>query len=194
MTVHLMIDIETMGTQINAAVLSIAAVQFYPVSTEEESEQVEKDRFYEKIDPVCYKNTRNCFSMDVETIKWWTKQKTEVMQEAWSGTNNIEKVINDLLLWINSKCSNKRDLRVWSHGKEFDLPILENVIRFVGQNVPWSMINTRDTRTIYDIPILRVFPEFIDGDEFPPHHPVGDCLSQIRALRHAFQEISTQKV
>ena len=174
-----MLDIETMGTQKNAAMLSIACVAF-----DRKTGVAEKDTyFYRRIDPNDYDNYPGRFSMDISTIMWWMEQEREVQQEAWGGKLPLKGALGAFLAWLPGGS----DLHVWAHGKDFDPPIVENALKACKMPIPWKFWQTLDTRTAYflaDTPVRPLFP--IEG--FPKHHPVGDCLSQIDALRRAIVE------
>lgn len=165
-----MIDIETAGTKQNAAILSVACIRFIYSSC-----QI-RDVFYQRVDPTIYDNYTTSFSMDVSTIQWWMKQEEEVRDEAWNGTQALYSVLQNLIDFMKDE---NDDLRVWSHGKEFDLPILESAFRVFNLKAPWNYYQTMDTRTVYDL--TGVQPE--ETKEYPKHHALGDCYSQIYALK-----------
>ena len=72
---HIMVDIETLSTAVNAAVLSIGAVEFDPMSGKIERE------FYHELDLSEQANRH----IDVNTMQWWVKQ-------CLVNTDNIESV------------------------------------------------------------------------------------------------------
>jgi hypothetical protein len=174
-----MLDLETMGIQKNAAILSIAAVPF-----DQNKDPDLQNIFYEKIDPECYSKYQGKFSLDISTIKWWMQQIKEVREEAWMGTESIQEVLWKFKQWNKTMYPNPKDVRVWSHGKDFDVVLMEHAFNTVGIDVPWKFWNTMDTRTAYFLAEREIRPEF-EGIEYPKHHPVGDCLAQIDALKRA---------
>lgn len=71
---HLMIDLETMGTRPTAAIVSIGAVFF-----DTESELL-GDEFYERIElnsVIQHEET----TLEADTIKWWLTQSSEARRE-----------------------------------------------------------------------------------------------------------------
>ena len=172
-----MLDLETMGVKKNAAMLSVACVQF-------DLDERTIDRaglFYQRIHPDSYEKYENKFSVNISTITWWMEQEPSVREEAWGGKTPLEDVLLSFDQWVKTNIKDPRNLRVWAHGKDFDPPILEHALKVLGMEVPWRFYNTMDTRTAYFLAEDRVRPEFpVDG--YAKHHPVGDCISQINAL------------
>src|SRR3972149_9722100 len=114
---HIMIDIETLSVSRNAKILTIAAKVF------DFSFKMFKG-FYVKIDLDSYKENYN-FHTDPKTVEWWNQQSENIKNEAFFGENRIAiekamKLLNDFII------VQPKPYYVWSHGKDFDLPILEN--------------------------------------------------------------------
>lgn len=180
---HLMLDLETASTAKNAAILSIACIPFKFPECIAETENV----FYRRIDPSVYDRFTTSFSMSIATTQWWMDQEEDVRNEAWRGKTPLNQALKEFLEWIDKNVETftlrdgkeMKNIRVWAHGKDFDPPILENALNVCGHPVPWSFFQTRDTRTVYEIG-GNVKP--MPVKEYPKHHPVGDCLSQIQAL------------
>lgn len=122
--VHIMVDIETLGTDPDSMILTIGAVPF----SEKGEVLVEKDfYFYERVDLKCYdfyKNS-NYFTMNFDTLLWWMKQDEDPRGEAFLNEPRypIDKVISKFVEWIKQTCDYLRDRKIhmWSHGKEFDI-------------------------------------------------------------------------
>jgi len=174
MTVHYMLDLETASTAKNAAILSIACVKFtFP-------ECKPGEVFYRRIDPSFYDNFATSFSVSVGSVQWWMTQETSVRNEAWGGKGSLDSALEDFCAFMAEE-----DIRVWAHGKDFDPPILENALRVFNRPVPWKFYQTRDTRTVYELGNIKPVPV----EEYPKHHPVGDCQSQIVALKKSMNNI-----
>jgi len=167
-----MIDIETVSTESNAAICSIAAVKF----TRGETTKLEElDHIY------CKVSIESCtllgMNTDPNTMEWWDSQSEDVRYEAIENPIDrldIKSALEKLTTWLGPHASK---IKVWSHGDDFDCVILSNAYKVCNMKTPWSFWNTRDTRTIYDIANIRL--ENVYSNK---HHPLYDCYNQIHTL------------
>lgn len=173
-----MIDIETLATTPNSAILTIAAVKF---NRKDEIKPLEKlDTFYSRIQHgSCQKLG---MYVDVETVRWWNLQTTDAKYEAFDNPDRTH--IKDSLLKLadflkGCKC-------VWANSPNFDCVILENAFKLCEIEVPWKFWNLRDCRTVYDLGKvnLKSFSSLKDS-----HNALNDSYNQIRALLQAFENL-----
>lgn len=190
-----MIDIETLGTGINAPILTIGAVVF-----DTNSPKI-GDKLYLKIKVEDY-NKYHQFKVDYSTIVWWNKQTESARKEAFLSEPRVslEVAMMTLHSWLVNLASPNSKLIMWSHGKEFDLPILQFAFETVGLNTPWKFWETRDTRTVYDIfkvdlknvkvpESLNLESASADKRPFDLHHALGDCYRQIIGVQQAMSKM-----
>lgn len=170
--VHLMIDIETLGTRNNSPILSIAAVPFDP-----KTGKCYSNIFYEKIDISSYDNTP--FQLNFSTLKWWLSQSEKARTEAFSGVKSIDKVIKEFHKYLTGMGK----IYPWSHGKDFDLPILENAFSVFSLETPWKFWDTLDTRTIYYAHNINL--KNIKMEKMTKHNALHDCYLQIKGIELA---------
>jgi hypothetical protein len=157
-----MIDIETLGTTTDCAILSIAAVEF-DRNTGDLGRQ-----FYERLDP-CLQNRRLCPA----TLKWWASQDSGLFGEAIGGSMDLPMV----LVLLNHFVS--KDHPVWSQGIDFDFGILDHAFNHFDIETPWKYYAKRDTRTLYDAAGFN--PKTIKR-EGSHHNALDDCKHQIRCV------------
>jgi hypothetical protein len=169
---HVMIDLETMGTRPDAAIVSIAAVEF-DITTGEFGR-----KFYEKVE------LQSCLDLgmtvDGATIMWWLNQDEAARRELRNGQRNLNWVLFKLTHFL-AAC---QEGQVWGNGISFDLAILSNAYRAVGQQRPWSHRVERDMRTM-----VMLNPDVKATTAFRgiKHHPVADCLHQIEVLSEIYR-------
>lgn len=136
----LMVDIETYGVTIDSAVRSIGAC-FFNIDTNEIGE-----RFYANIDH------DSCLALnlyvDPQTKAWWSNQTKEAQEALTTETRPIKEVIENFRRWIVTNTPDKLELRVWSNGVTFDLPILAFVQAQLRLKPAWNYWMERDTRTL----------------------------------------------
>jgi hypothetical protein len=176
----IMIDLETLATSPNAAVLTIGAVKFDPFSNELDSPSCEK--FYVKVD------IDSCDELELDvsndTLEWWSKQSKEAQEEAFSTEDRIH--VREAFNQLYKFCWGAK--RVWSHGAAFDTVICENIFRKLNKAVPWSFWEVRDTRTLFDLGIDPQRPPVLK------HHALEDAWNQAVGVQNVFQRLrsSTQ--
>jgi len=143
--VHVMIDIETLGTRPDAVVLSVGAVAFRPFATAGEFVLVEKAEFHRFLD--IDEQVRDGRTIDVDTIKFWLHNKgtlVSILLEEKSSQFDMLSGLRQFLEVYKPK-------RLWARGPQFDQVILENMIS--ANNLPplWEYWRWMDMRTLVRI-------------------------------------------
>ncbi|CAD5505372.1 exonuclease family protein [Escherichia coli] len=137
--IHLMIDLETMGKNPDAPIISIGAIFFDPQTGDmgpEFSKTIDLDTAGGVIDR--------------DTIKWWLKQS----REAQSAIMTDEIPLDDALLQLREfidENSGEFFVHVWGNGANFDNTILRRSYERQGIPCPWRYYNDRDVRTIVEL-------------------------------------------
>ncbi|EGE1185080.1 3'-5' exoribonuclease [Escherichia coli] len=137
--IHLMIDLETMGKNPDAPIISIGAIFFDP-QTGEMGPEFSKTIDLETAGGV----------IDRDTIKWWLKQS----REAQSAILTDEIPLDDALLQLREfidENSGEFFVQVWGNGTSFDNVILRRSYERQGIPCPWRYHNDRDVRTIVEL-------------------------------------------
>lgn len=170
----LMIDIETMGIESDACILSIGAVFFNKDGLYNE--------FYEKI------QLQSCLdlglSVTASTIFWWMGQSKESKKELENNEiqKHIKEVLNNFSFFINSSISdlNLLGLSIWANGPQFDISILENAYRKAKLKIPWNYYQIRDFRTFREtnelpenLPKNRVAHNSLEDAKWQAEYMIG---------------------
>jgi hypothetical protein len=178
-----MVDLETMSTRPNAAILTIGAVQFDPFGNDTE-ENIKADRrrhFYETISFESNEAEGRHFSAG--TIKWWLGQSHAAQKALLNPTTHLRGALTGFRMWVNG-CTPKVD-RVWAKSPEFDCIILKDAFDAVGEMWPFSYWNSRDVRTVVEL----AYPE---GNEpeigvGTAHNALDDAIRQALAVQNAYR-------
>lgn len=169
---HVMIDLETLGTSPGSIILSIGAVSFCPMRQEI------RDEFYVN---VCRENSQACgMTIDQSTVDWWSRQS----QEAIAALLVDPVHPSDAAQKFREFWSISNGEFVWSHGATFDIPLMEAMFRITCMPVPWKFWNARDTRTIFDI--SRCNPDRTKGTH---HNALDDARNQAEAVLKAYRSL-----
>lgn len=186
-TTDVMVDLETLSTAPTAAILSIGAVAFEltgdgpirrisPSGVELESRRYE---FYANV----MLDSRNS-KVDDGTLRWWLGQ-SEAARARLSTPEPLwpSVAIADFENWLE-RLGVGDEFRIWGHGANFDIPILEHAF---GRRVPWRYNAARDTRTLFHIagaPWDDWFKEMAHGEE---HDALADAHLQVRMVQRAWK-------
>ncbi|EEZ4275791.1 exonuclease [Escherichia coli] len=136
---HLSVDLETMGKNPDAPIISIGAIFFDPQTGDmgpEFSKTIDLDTAGGVIDR--------------DVIKWWLKQS----REAQSAILTDEIPLDDALLQLREFIDENSDeffVQVWGNGANFDNTILRRSYERQEIPCPWRYHNDRDVRTIVEL-------------------------------------------
>lgn len=176
---HLMIDLETLGTNVDCVVTQIGFCLFdlkggmIPYANNlrpDPSEQI-----FEKKRTVTW-----------DTFKWWMGQSNEArisMIKDASGPMEIilEQFIQEVDIyggWHNIE-------GVWGHGPTFDISIMESLFKTYGMKCPWAYNKPRCTRTIFMLANSRYIPV----SATVKHDAKEDAIAQARNVQLAYQSL-----
>lgn len=176
---HLMIDIETLGTQPNAPIIAIGAVFFDPDTGELGAEL---DTHISLI--TAMKNR----PADPNTLRFWMNQSDEARHAMTSGDKPLDAALSTLANMIRQHTDPDQRLKVWANGPSFDLTILKHAYHQYNMNAPWPYNADRDVRTICDLAAPN-----IDRNEFTfngePHCALDDAKHQVKYVSAMWQHI-----
>lgn len=170
--VNIMIDIETLGTNVNTApILSIGACAFC-------SEGIIERTFYSMVDLNFQMLYNSDLKIDVGTLQWWAAQSTPMPVH---GTEPIESSLERLKDWIYS--FNVTPV-IWSKGPQFDIAILTRAFMYSGQISPWQYSSVRDYRTV-----AKLFPFIQPRIATVSHDALADAIQQALHLTDIFNAL-----
>ena len=175
---HLMIDIETLDTEVSAAIVSVAAMTFDPRGEGIDDEQT----FSLTIDQ--RSNEAHGRSVSQGTLNWWAAQSPEAWDATFGGPHvELSSALRQFTRWINKlspTCT-----RVWAKDPDFDVNILRHAC--VGLNLIWpfKFWEGRSCRTAIELAYPEgSFPHIAtDG---PAHDAIVDVKKQIIEIQHAY--------
>jgi hypothetical protein len=179
----LMIDLETLSTAPDAAMLSIGAC-FFDIET-----GVIGDTFHQHIELI---DSPRFGHISVETVKWWLNQPKPA-QEAVTKPKNVmplDQVLLSLHAYITKTCTMYK-VKPWGNGSSFDLVILRNAFNRHRMTNIWQYWNERDTRTLTDIVERVTGINAAKTAQFRglKHDALADAMHQAKYVSHAYQLI-----
>jgi len=163
---NIMLDLETMGTSSDSAIVSIGAVVF-------DQDLGIIDRFYKTI------NLQSCldrgFIVDGGTITWWLNQSEEARKELKNSKTTIKDALKAFQDWLP-----KGHIQIWGNGADFDNVILQNAFKKFKVDNPWPYYANRCFRTFkYSFPTIEgikqvgVSHKSVDDAEFQANYLIA---------------------
>jgi exodeoxyribonuclease VIII len=173
-----MLDLETLGLDYNAAIISIGAVKFDPKAYDLHEPLGKFDIFYAAI---THESARRHGTVDAVTIEWWGKQPIEARNAAFNSTNarELSIVLYEFNEWAKD-CDG-----VWGNGATFDNVIIRSALKSCGIEPSWSFRDDKCFRTVCNL---------VDKENQPPvvrygthHNAVDDAITQALHLQKVYK-------
>jgi hypothetical protein len=163
MATHVMLDLETLDSGSNAAVVSIGAVKFDPMGDEL------GETFYQVID---FESAMKFGRVNGKTLKWWLRQS-----KAARDAITIEEAcqLDEALLGFNEWYGPDPTTPVWGNGATFDNVIMSNAYLATGIDKPWGYMADRCFRTLKSAILPPVNPPL---RETVVHNALDDARHQ----------------
>lgn len=173
---HIMIDLETLGVDAGAALVSVGAVAF------DLDHGVDEADTFEAV--VKLEDALDVGTMTPSTLKWWMEQSPEAQRQTFLREGReVEEVLEDLGAFVQKRSEEKgyRDVHVWGNSNKFDLGILEDKYATCGLAIPWNYARDQNVRTVV---LLAKHILGMERPEFPEdltaHRCLHDAIHQAR--------------
>lgn len=174
-----MIDLETMGTTHDAAVVQIGACYFNRLTGETGSTF--------EINVSLTKELKKGFKVSGHTIEWWLQQSEKARESIFSDTvTKFDSTtaffgLND---FISDACY------YWCHAIN-DAHMIEHHFNVLQINSNMNFRGVRDIRTLVDLAGDVEFPE--PDEAFVAHTALSDCFHQIKYCCACFKQLQGGK-
>jgi hypothetical protein len=172
---HVMIDIETLGTDPGSVIASVGLVRFDPQAGVQSAEELLKSSLKVVID--IEESIADGFTVSGSTIKWWFNQSREAQKSTFGGKEQLLPTValREIISFFN--LSDK----VWGNGANFDIVLLESYFRHYQFALPWKYNKVRCHRTVVNMHCIDMgYPIPVNA---LPHDPVADCIAQVQRLQ-----------
>lgn len=163
-----MVDLETLGTDPDCVVVSIGACTF------DLKEGKVVDTFYSVLGIQDQLNKGRTINAD--TLAWWMKKSDDARQVFNTDSLHPVEILSSFSQWISTNIPDKKRVRAWGNGSQFDLSIMDSLYRNYLQPVPWEYWNTMDLRTFRRFVANNAKVENIGTH----HNALDDALSQAK--------------
>lgn len=162
---NIMVDIETLGTNADAVVLSIGAV-FFDTTTKELGPKF--------IMNLKIENQLSTRSINADTLRWWKSQSNAAKKVFSDEALSTVVVLSAFVKWVEANAPEDGNVKPWGNGSSFDISILEHLLLEYNLKAPWRYNNVRD---------LRTFKEYVANDApimnaGVKHNALDDAIAQ----------------
>lgn len=172
-----MLDLESLGTRPDCAILTLGAIKFDPFNLDKFG-----DGIYFRIDVDEQLSLGR--QVQEDTLEWWMGQAEDVREEALGESDRISltsmyQQLNRFLVGVNN---------IWCQGPAFDIVILENIYRQMSWPTPWQFWQIRDSRTLFG-----VHGDPREKNKVGLHNALEDCVSQATAVQQIYHKLGIEK-
>lgn len=171
----IMLDLETMGTGPNAAIVAIGAVEFDAAAA-----RLGRS-FYNVVD--LETAVADGGVIEAGTVKWWLRQSDAARWDIADGGRPLRQVLTEFSAWLSDIDADS--VNVWGHGAAFDNVILAQAYRRAGFPVPWLPWGNRCYRTV-----KAMHPDVKMERAGTRHNALADAVSQARHLMKILATVS----
>jgi hypothetical protein len=190
----IMLDIETLGTGTNAAIIQIGAVAFYadgpnPALFTNSPELLLADRQGFRVN-VDLGKSRHPGVINASTVEWWLGQSDEARASVTKAEGRVElgTALQMFASWVEWVGNGRSNVRLWSNGPTFDEMIVRQAFERYGLdlNDTISFRGSRCCRTMFEVArglgwnpkeAARMAP-----DDIVKHDGLSDAVFQARSV------------
>lgn len=159
---HIMIDLETMGTRPNAPIIAIGAVVFNGAGIGGD--------FYMNVD--LKSDVDSGAVIDPSTVLWWMQQSDEARASLLQGGVPIEHALVEFSAFLPETISG-----VWGNGATFDNVLIREAYGRANMRAPWPFWLDKCYRTV-----KGAFPSVELKRSGTHHNALDDARSQAEHL------------
>lgn len=172
MSLHLMLDLETLDTKPSAVVLQIGAVLFDPNDASKPILDV--------LDLVLHPEAQDAAlrTRSAATINWWATQPPEAQAVFHREKHEVDYALR-LVRELFDECNGEIE-GVWGNGAAFDNVILRSLFDDFGVETPWMFWQDRCFRTLKELPGAKALKPDFEGIA---HNAVHDARHQVRHMQ-----------
>jgi exodeoxyribonuclease VIII len=177
---HVMIDIETMGSGVDAAVFRLTAVPFN-MATGDTAEPFDYNISMES-------EMMEGFNIDVSTVKWWMQQDEEARKTFYEAEGIHTQTV---FLMFDEWLEKNQPEMLWANGASFDFAIIRNHYRKITGLKDWPYFRQENCIRSF----TNMYPDIKKNAKFEgtPHNSIDDCKHQIKVLRQTMKKLGVLK-
>ena len=171
---RVMVDVETLGTEPGAALLSVGAVVFDRDGVADGPDA----EFHVSVDLESCQD--HGLEIDASTLMWWLQQPATA-REVLQGGTALPDALYEFTTWYRRQNVDE----LWANSPIFDVSILDRACARVDATAPWSFWELRDYRTLSAVSLAPDLDQ--EGTE---HDALADARHQARVAAATLDRLS----
>lgn len=160
-----MVDLETLGTESDAVVVSIGAVFF-------SKDKIDKEGFYAVLDREAQVKAGR--KLNPRTLDWWLQQSEEAREVFKLPAKPVLEVLDEFTEYLGDG-----NIQLWGNGADFDNVILGSLYQSFGIKQPWSHGRNRCFRTLKNLTNVTSLPPRLGTH----HNALHDAIYQAQCAQ-----------
>lgn len=179
MSVHVMVDLETLGTAPGSVIWSIGAAKFDPMT------DMLDDTFHVVVD--VRDAVGRGLTINADTMLWWMDaSRTEAREQLLQPATAVDtfSALHGFAEWYGQD-----SLPTWGNGATFDNVLLRTAMERVGVECPWRFWDDRCYRT------FKALAPAVKLERLGTHHnALSDAISQARHMQNIIKSLGLTNV
>lgn len=172
----IMIDLETLSTDVDCAILSIGACRF-------NIDSIDNEGFYRVV--TIQSNIDEGRHISPSTLVWWLDQDAKAKAVFKDPTAiPLGQALDELREWIGPDFGN---VRVWGNGSDFDISALKHA--YNRQDPPWIFWNVRCFRTMKNLAQAKTV---VAPKNHGAHNALFDAIAQAQHLQLIWKALAAK--
>lgn len=218
--IHIMLDLETWGTDPGRDLRSIGACVFDPDTGEVcgadglagfGPSNSAPGTFYQNVENPQYGwnapkykahgSSKYPLTRDPSTVEWWSHpDRAEAAAQLLTDVVDLAVGLERFAAWLDTVVidvtapdipHDMSCIRLWSHGENMDEPMLRMAYKALNLPVPWHYRSPRDTRTAFDLAGMDPTTCLNDFQTGGTfHNALDDAVTQARAVCAAYATVN----
>lgn len=172
--INIMVDLETMSSAPNAAIVAIGATTF--------GNGEGARSFFQRAVHLNSSHGEG-LHIDPNTVVWWLRQPQPIINATFNTGEavGLREALESFSEWVHA-VGREQEVLLWGNGAAFDNVVLRSAYTALGLPAPWSFRGDRCYRTI-----KATAPHIIAPVNDRPHEALSDAITQARHLEAIWQ-------
>lgn len=193
-TSDVMVDLETLGVDSDAAIVSLGAVRFNLEDTDTDLDLIANSTGRVMYGVIRIDDAMKWGKADAGTVRWWLNQHDDARSIFKFG--GPTEYLRTMLIYFNDfvKIDDERGRNVWGNGSGFDCVILESAYKKQQLSTTWNFTQQRDMRTIKDLAKRINHKVNNELDVGVRHNALDDAIKQVLLVQRYYRVICNKPI
>jgi hypothetical protein len=191
---EVMLDLETLSVDSDAAIVSLGAVQFNLEDVDTDLDLLGNSRNRIMYGAIRIDDAMKWGKVDAGTLRWWLNQ-SEAARKIFAFGGPTE-YLRTMLMFFNDfmKINDEQARNLWGNGSGFDCVVIENAYKKQALEMTWRFTQQRDMRTIKEL-AKKINPNVNNElDIGTRHNALDDAIKQVLLVQRYYRVIINKPI